>query len=185
MASTHDEPSQRGALRGCRPLDAPLPGERRLLSVVDGVRRQEQRGGWQRLLRRAVPGLLLQRDGHPRGQLAGDGHDAPSVQGKYLRQGSLRVQPVRERAEGLLGAGKTVDTSKTAVTQFAANEGKLSQITRKYIQNRRQINGGGTILSCGSEASTGGMTGMGQALKTGSKQRPRVPPKFLGKTVSY
>lgn len=55
----------------------------------------------------------------------------------------------------------------TVVTQFAANGGKLSQITRKYIQNRRQISGGGTILSCGSEGSTGGMTGMGQGLKTG------------------
>jgi cellulase len=73
----------------------------------------------------------------------------------------------------------------TAVTQFAANGGKLSQITRKYIQNGRQISGGGTILSCGSEGSTGGMTGMGQGLKTGSKRRPRILPKFLGKTVGY
>lgn len=70
------------------------------------------------------------------------------------------------------GPGKTVDTSKvfTVVTQFAASGGKLSQITRKYIQNGRQIGGGGTISSCGSEGSTGGLTGMGQALGTGSKE---------------
>jgi len=67
------------------------------------------------------------------------------------------------------GPGDTVDTSKpfTVVTQFAANGGTLSQITRNYIQNGRQIGGGGTISSCGSDSSTGGLTGMGQALGSG------------------
>ncbi|KAH8656610.1 glycoside hydrolase family 7 protein [Tricladium varicosporioides] len=67
------------------------------------------------------------------------------------------------------GAGKTVDTSKpfTVITQFAASGGKLSQITRKYIQNGRQISGGGSISSCGSEGTYGGLTGMGQALGRG------------------
>jgi cellulase len=69
------------------------------------------------------------------------------------------------------GPGDTVDTSKvfTVVTQFAASGGTLSQITRKYIQNGRQISGGGTISSCGSTSSTGGLAGMGQALASGSK----------------
>jgi cellulase len=72
------------------------------------------------------------------------------------------------------GPGKTVDTGKpfTVVTQFAASGGKLSQITRKYIQNGRQISGGGTISGCGAEGSTGGLTGMGQALGRGSKHIP-------------
>ncbi|KAK3306166.1 glycoside hydrolase family 7 protein [Chaetomium strumarium] len=67
------------------------------------------------------------------------------------------------------GPGKTVDTSKpfTVVTQFAASGGRLTQITRKYIQNGREIAGGGTITSCGSEGSTGGFTGMGEALDRG------------------
>jgi cellulase len=69
------------------------------------------------------------------------------------------------------GPGKTVDTGKpfTVVTQFAASGGRLSQITRKYIQNGREIGGGGTISNCGSEGSTGGLAGMGQALGRGSK----------------
>ncbi|KAJ9165308.1 Glycoside hydrolase family 7 protein [Coniochaeta hoffmannii] len=67
------------------------------------------------------------------------------------------------------GPGKTVDTSRpfTVVTQFAASGGRLSQITRKYVQNGRQIGGGGTISNCGSEGSTGGLAGMGQALGRG------------------
>jgi cellulase len=79
--------------------------------------------------------------------------------------------PYASGQHGYWGPGKTVDTSKvfTVVTQFAASGGKLSQITRKYIQNGRQISGGGTISSCGSEGSTGGLTGMGQALGSGSK----------------
>lgn len=69
------------------------------------------------------------------------------------------------------GPGDTVDTSKlvTVTTQFAASGGTLSQITRLYTQNGRQISGGGTISSCGSAASTGGLTGIGQALGSGSK----------------
>ncbi|KAL2060925.1 hypothetical protein VTL71DRAFT_8977 [Oculimacula yallundae] len=64
---------------------------------------------------------------------------------------------------------KTVDTSKpfTVITQFIANGTKLSQITRKYVQNGRQIENGGTISSCGNEATTGGMTGMGESLGRG------------------
>ncbi|KAE8443652.1 hypothetical protein EG329_001510 [Mollisiaceae sp. DMI_Dod_QoI] len=67
------------------------------------------------------------------------------------------------------GPGKTVDTSKvfTVVTQFAASGGRLSQITRKYIQNGRQISGGGTVSNCGSEGTYGGLAGMGQALGRG------------------
>jgi cellulase len=69
------------------------------------------------------------------------------------------------------GPGKTVDTSRpfTVVTQFAASGGRLAQITRKYIQNGREIAGGGTITSCGAEGSTGGFTGMGEALDRGSE----------------
>ncbi len=72
------------------------------------------------------------------------------------------------------GPGKTVDTSKvfTVLTQFAASGGRLSQITRKYIQNGRQISGGGTISNCGAEGSTGGLAGMGQALGRGSRCQP-------------
>ncbi|OAA58934.1 glycoside hydrolase family 7 protein [Niveomyces insectorum RCEF 264] len=67
------------------------------------------------------------------------------------------------------GPGKTVDTSKpfTVITQFAASGGRLSQITRKYIQNGRQISGGGTISNCGAEGATGGLAGMGDALGRG------------------
>jgi cellulase len=47
--------------------------------------------------------------------------------------------PYASGQKGFWGPGKTVDTSKvfTVVTQCAANGGKLSQITRKYIQNGR------------------------------------------------
>jgi len=74
------------------------------------------------------------------------------------------------------GPGMTVDTSKpfTVVTQFQANGGSLSQITRKYIQNGRQIGGasgqGGDVITaggCGSAGSFGGLAGMGQALDRG------------------
>ncbi|AEO63146.1 glycoside hydrolase family 7 protein [Thermothielavioides terrestris NRRL 8126] len=77
--------------------------------------------------------------------------------------------PYASGQRGFYGPGKTVDTSKpfTVVTQFAASGGKLTQITRKYIQNGREIGGGGTISSCGSESSTGGLTGMGEALGRG------------------
>ncbi|CAK7206320.1 hypothetical protein SEUCBS139899_009109 [Sporothrix eucalyptigena] len=67
------------------------------------------------------------------------------------------------------GPGKTVDTSKvfTVVTQFAASGGKLTSISRKYIQNGKQIGGGGTISNCGAEGGSGGLPGMGQALGRG------------------
>ncbi|KAH8889108.1 glycoside hydrolase [Thozetella sp. PMI_491] len=66
------------------------------------------------------------------------------------------------------GPGKTVDTSKpfTVITQFPASGGKLSRITRRYIQNGRQTDGG-SINSCGNEGSTGGLSGMGAALGRG------------------
>ncbi|CAK7228863.1 hypothetical protein SCUCBS95973_007025 [Sporothrix curviconia] len=69
------------------------------------------------------------------------------------------------------GPGKTVNMSKvlTVVTQFAASGGRLSQITRKYIQSGRQIGGGDTISNCGAEGGSGGLAGMGQALGRGSK----------------
>ncbi|KAE9374278.1 glycoside hydrolase family 7 protein [Stipitochalara longipes BDJ] len=77
--------------------------------------------------------------------------------------------PYASGQKGFFGPGKTVDTSKpfTVLTQFAASGGKLSQITRKYIQNGKQIGGGGTISSCGSEGTYGGLSGMGQALGSG------------------
>jgi cellulase len=76
------------------------------------------------------------------------------------------------------GPGQTVDTSKPfkVITQFRATGGRLTQITRQYIQNGRQISGGGSITACGSEGSTGGLTGMGQALGRGSKWFPSTGP---------
>ncbi|KAK3349771.1 glycoside hydrolase family 7 protein [Lasiosphaeria hispida] len=66
------------------------------------------------------------------------------------------------------GPGKTVDTTKpfTVITQFQASGGRLTTMTRKYIQNGRTINSG-TITNCGSEGSTGGLTGMGESLGRG------------------
>ncbi|CZR52860.1 related to endoglucanase [Phialocephala subalpina] len=88
---------------------------------------------------------------------------------KTCDKGGCGYNPYASGQRNFWGSGKTVDTSKvfTVVTQFVASGGKLSQITRKYIQNGRQIGGGGTISSCGSEGSTGGLTGMGQALGRG------------------
>ncbi|KAK3376039.1 glycoside hydrolase family 7 protein [Lasiosphaeria ovina] len=76
--------------------------------------------------------------------------------------------PYASNQRNFWGPGKTLDTSKpfTAITQFPASGGRLSQITRKYIQNGRTITSG-SLNSCGSEGSTGGMTGMGQALGRG------------------
>lgn len=66
------------------------------------------------------------------------------------------------------GAGKTIDTSKkfTTITRFVASGGRLAKIERTYVQNGRQIQSG-SITSCGSEGSTGGLVGMGQALGRG------------------
>jgi len=75
------------------------------------------------------------------------------------------------------GAGKTVDTSKpvTVVTQFIATGGKLTQITRKYIQNGKQINSG-SIGTCGNEGTYGGMTQMGVSLGRGSRSLLSTQP---------
>ncbi|PMD20389.1 glycoside hydrolase family 7 protein [Hyaloscypha hepaticicola] len=89
--------------------------------------------------------------------------------GNTCDKGGCGYNPYASGQKNFYGPGKTVDTSKvfTVVTQFAATGGKLSSITRKYIQNGREIDGGGTITSCGSESTTGGLTGMGQALASG------------------
>lgn len=84
------------------------------------------------------------------------------------------------------GPGKTVDTSKpfTVVTAFPASGGRLTQITRRYIQNGRQIGNGGSITSCGSEAATGGLVGMGQSLGRGSESWTPYPlPDLLYEAV--
>ncbi|KAG4440143.1 hypothetical protein IFR05_004352 [Cadophora sp. M221] len=89
--------------------------------------------------------------------------------GNTCDKGGCGYNPYASGQRSYWGPGKTVDTSKpfTVITQFVANGGKLSQITRKYIQNGRQIGNGGTISTCGNEGTTGGMTGMGQALGRG------------------
>jgi cellulase len=60
------------------------------------------------------------------------------------------------------------------LTQFQASGGSLSQVTRRYIQNGRDIGGasgsGGDVITaggCGSGAAFGGLAGMGQALDRG------------------
>jgi len=76
--------------------------------------------------------------------------------------------PYGSGQKGFYGPGKTVDTNKpfTVVTQFQASGGKMTSMVRKYIQGGRTINSG-TINDCGSEGGTGGMKGMGDALKRG------------------
>jgi len=71
----------------------------------------------------------------------------------------------------------TVDTKSpvTVVTQFIASGGKLTQDTRKYIQNGRAFDGG-KISTCGNEGTYGGLTGIGQALGRGSKCPCSPPP---------
>lgn len=90
--------------------------------------------------------------------------------GNNCDKGGCGYNPYASGQRNLWGPGKTVDTSKTftVVTQFAASGGKLSQISRKYIQNGRTTNSG-TITNCGSDGATGGLAGMGQALGRGSK----------------
>jgi cellulase len=92
-------------------------------------------------------------------------------QGSNCDKGGCGYNPYGSGQHNFYGSGKTVDTSKvfTVTTQFAASGGTLSQITRKYTQNGQQISGG-TISSCGD--STGGLSGMGQALASGSKRLP-------------
>ena len=88
--------------------------------------------------------------------------------GDNCDKGGCGYNPYASGQRGFWGPGKTLDTNKkfTTTTRFVANGGKLTQITRIYTQNGRQINSG-TITSCGSEGSTGGLTGMGQALGRG------------------
>jgi len=90
--------------------------------------------------------------------------------GNNCDKGGCAYNPYASGQRNFWGPGMTVDTSKkfTVVTQFQANGGRLSSITRKYIQNGRTINSG-SINNCGSEASTGGLVGMGNALGRGSK----------------
>lgn len=94
--------------------------------------------------------------------------------GDTCDSGGCGYNPYASGQHDFYGVGKTVDTSKTftVVTQFTASGGVLSQITRKYIQNGQEIDGGGTISTCGSVDSTGGMPGMGESLGSGSKQLP-------------
>ncbi|KAK3367538.1 glycoside hydrolase family 7 protein [Podospora didyma] len=88
--------------------------------------------------------------------------------GNNCDKGGCGYNPYASGQKNFWGPGKTVDTSKpfTVITQFPASGGRLSQITRKYVQNGRTINSG-AISNCGSEGSTGGLTGMGQALGRG------------------
>jgi len=83
--------------------------------------------------------------------------------------GGCGYNPYASGQHSFWAPGGTVDTSKpfTVTTQFAASGGTLSQITRSYIQNGKQISGGGTITSCGSTSTTGGLPGIGQALGSG------------------
>lgn len=84
--------------------------------------------------------------------------------------------PYASGQRNFYGPGMTVDTSKpfTVITQFQASGGQLSQITRKYRQNGRDIGGasgaGGDVITaggCGTAAAFGGLAGMGQALDRG------------------
>lgn len=89
--------------------------------------------------------------------------------GNSCDKGGCGYNPYASGQRNFWAPGGTVDTGRpfTVVTQFQANGGSLSQITRKYIQNGQQIDGG-SINSCGGGAS-GGLTGMGDALGRGSK----------------
>ncbi|KIH92363.1 endoglucanase [Sporothrix brasiliensis 5110] len=89
--------------------------------------------------------------------------------GSNCDKGGCGYNPYASGQRNFWGPGKTVDTGKvfTVVTQFAASGGRLTSITRKYIQGGRQIDGGGTISNCGSEGGTGGLPGMGEALGRG------------------
>jgi len=88
--------------------------------------------------------------------------------GNNCDKGGCGYNPYSSGQRGFYGPGKTVDTNKvfTVVTQFPASGGRLSQMTRKYIQGGRTINSG-SINNCGSESGTGGLVGMGQALGRG------------------
>ncbi|KAF2475899.1 glycoside hydrolase family 7 protein [Lindgomyces ingoldianus] len=88
--------------------------------------------------------------------------------GNNCDKGGCAYNPYQSGQRNFWGPGQTVDTSKpfTVITQFQASGGRLSSITRKYVQNGRQITSG-SISNCGSEGSTGGLAGMGAALGRG------------------
>lgn len=89
-------------------------------------------------------------------------------QGSSCDSGGCGYNPYASGQHSFYGPGDTVDTSKvfTVTTQFAASGGTLTQISRQYRQNGKEISGG-TITSCND--STGGLSGIGQALSSGSK----------------
>ena len=89
--------------------------------------------------------------------------------GNNCDKGGCGYNPYGSGKRDEYGPGKQVDTKRpfTAITQFQVSNGRLSVMTRKYIQNGRTINSG-SINGCGGDG-TGGMTGMGEALKRGSK----------------
>ncbi|KAI4592937.1 hypothetical protein KJ359_010189 [Pestalotiopsis sp. 9143b] len=86
-------------------------------------------------------------------------------QGDSCDKSGCGYNPYASGQRNLWATGGTVDTSKpfTVVTQFAGSS-TLTQITRLYIQNGKQVSGG-TISSCND--GQGGLAGMGQALGRG------------------
>jgi cellulase len=105
--------------------------------------------------------------------------------GNNCDKGGCAFNPYQNGQRNFWGPGQTVDTSKpfTVITQFQANGGRLSTITRNYKQNGRQINSG-SISNCGSEGSTGGLAGMGAALGRGSKSLSYLIPFLNLPTLS-
>jgi cellulase len=92
-------------------------------------------------------------------------------QGNNCDKSGCGLNPYANGNHNLWGQGKQVDTSKnvTIVTQFIASGSTLTSINRNYIVNG-QIISGGTISSCND--GTGGLSGMGSSLQTGSKCIP-------------
>jgi hypothetical protein len=103
--------------------------------------------------------------------------------------------PYSQGYKNYYGPGGTVDTKKpfTVVTQFNTNDGtatgKLTSITRKYLQNGVVVasanTGGDTLTSemCNSLdsgiAAFGGLATSGEALARGSKYSPITNPLLL------
>ncbi|KAI6089201.1 glycoside hydrolase family 7 protein [Hypoxylon rubiginosum] len=87
-----------------------------------------------------------------------------SCSGNNCDKSGCGYNPYASGQRNLWATGGTVDTTKkfTVVTGFVGS-GSLTQITRTYIQNGKQTNGG-SISSCGGP---GGLPGMGQALGRG------------------
>ncbi len=107
--------------------------------------------------------------------------------GNSCDKNGCAYNPYSSGQRNFYGPGKTVDTTKpfTVITQFAASGGRLTQITRKYIQNGRNIGGGGTISNCGAEGTSGGLAGMGQALGRGSKSLLSLSLSFYPSQYTY